>query len=176
MGLQGQVRLMNLSWPAKLLIVLVVLIPIADALYINPIHFHQTVKVADYSLNVPMFWTQITAPRKEMLVAFRREWAGSGSVDIVDRSRVNPTLGPWTREAAERARGFIVAVEQKDARFSGQRFFETNAGPFHAICTESTMGADQAFTCYVLGTRLQYSYLGSKPYEEAALKMLNSLR
>jgi len=166
---------MKLRWPAKLLIALVVLIPIADALYINPIHFHQTVKVTDYSLDVPMFWTQTTPPRKEMLVAFRREWARSGTVDVVDRSRVNPVLGPWTREAAERARAFIVAVEQKDARFSGQRFFETNAGPFHALCTESTLSGDQAFTCYVLGTRMQFSYLGSKRYEPSALKMLSSL-
>ena len=166
---------MKLRWPAKLLIVLVVLIPIADALYLNPIHFDQTVKVTDYTLNMPSFWTQTTPPRKEMLVAFRREWARSGSIDIVDRSRVNRALGVWTREAAERARGFIVAVEQKDARFSGQRFFETNAGPFQAICTESTLSGDQAFTCYVLGTRLQFSYLGSKRYEASALRMLSSL-
>ena len=166
---------MNLSWPAKLLIVLAVLIPIADALYVNPIHFHQTVKVTDYSLDVPAFWTRTAAPRPEMLVALRREWARSGSIDVVDRSRVNPALGTWTREAAERARGFIVAVEQKDSRFSGQHFFETPAGSFTAICTESTMGPDQAFTCYIIGTRLQFSYLGSKRYENSALKMLASL-
>lgn len=166
---------MNLSWPAKLVLVLVVLIPIADALYINPIHFHQTVRVTDYTLDVPMFWAETAAPRKEILVAFRREWARSGSVDVVDRSRVNPVLGPWNREAAERARAFIVAVEQKDSRFSGQRFFETNAGRFHSICTESRLGSNHAFTCYVLGTRLQYSYLGNVRYEDSALRMLGSL-
>ena len=166
---------MNLSWPAKLLIAIVVLIPLADALYNNPVHLRQAVKVTDYTLDVPTFWTETTPPRKEMLVAFRREWARSGSIDVVDRARVNPALGTWTGEAAERARAFIVAVEQKDSRFAGQRFFETKAGRFPAICTESTLGADNAFTCYVIGTRLQFSYLGSRRYENSALQMLGSL-
>jgi hypothetical protein len=166
---------MNLSWPAKLLIAIVVLIPIADALYNNPVRIHQSVKVTDYTLDVPLFWTPTAPPRKEMLVAFRREWARSGTIDVVDRARVNAGLGSWTREAAERSRAFIVAVEQKDPRFSGQRFFETRAGNFPAICTESTLGSDNAFTCYVIGTRLQFSYLGSKRYEGSALKMLRSL-
>jgi hypothetical protein len=166
---------MNLSWPAKLLIAIVVLIPIADALYNNPIHLHQTVKVTDYTLTVPVFWAKTAPPRNEMLVAFRREWARSGAIDVVDRERVNPSLGTWTADAAERARAFIVAVEQKDNRFSGQRFFETKAGSFPAVCTESTLGTDNAFTCYVIGTRLQFSYLGSKRYEDSALKMLGSL-
>jgi hypothetical protein len=166
---------MNFRWPAKLLIVLVVLIPIADALYNNPFHFRQAVRVADHTVDVPMFWAQTAAPRPEMLVAFRREWAHSGSIDVVDRARVNPALGTWTREAAERARGFIAAVEQKDSRFSGQHFFETNAGRFHAVCTESKVGTDRAFTCYIIGTRLQFSYLGSTRYENSALKVLASL-
>ena len=167
---------MNLSWPAKLLIVIVVLIPVADALYNNPVHLHQSVKVTDYTLDVPVFWTPTAPPRKEMLVAFRREWARSGAIDVVDRARVNAALGTWNRVAAERARAFIVAVEQKDPRFAHQRFFEANAGRFPAVCTESTLGADNAFTCYVIGTRLQFSYLGSKRYEGSALKMLASLR
>lgn len=166
---------MNLKWPTKLLFLIVVLIPIADALYNNPIRFHQTKRVTDYTLDVPIFWTQISPPRAEILAAFRREWARSGAIDVVDRARVNPTLGAWTREAAERSRGFIVAVEQKDPRFSGQRFFETQAGPFQAICSESTLRDDQAFTCYIIGTRLQFSYLGNKRYEGSALNMLGSL-
>ena len=60
---------MNLRWPAKLLIVIIVLIPIADALYNNPIHFHQTVKLTDHTVDVPMFWAQTAPPREEMLVA-----------------------------------------------------------------------------------------------------------
>lgn len=166
---------MNLSWPARLLVVVAFLIPVADALYQNPLHLHQSVPVTGYSMDVPVFWTRTTPPRREMLVAFRREWASSGAIDVVDRSRVNASLGAWTRDAAERARAFIVAVEQKDSRFSGQRFFETRAGRFPAICTESKLGTDSAFTCYVIGTRLQFSYLGSKRYEDSALKMLGSL-
>jgi hypothetical protein len=167
---------MKLSWPAKVLIVIVVLIPLADAVYNNPVHLHQAVKVTDYTLDVPVFWAQIAPPRKEMLLAFRREWARSGTIDVVDRARVNASLGTWTREAAERARAFVVAIEQKDSRFSGQRFFETKAGRFPAVCAESTLGTDNAFTCYIIGTRLQFSYLGSKRYEDSALRILASLR
>jgi hypothetical protein len=166
---------MNLSWPAKLLLLLVVLIPVGDALYNNPIHFHQSVKVTDYTMDVPVFWAEMAKPRPEMLAALRREWARSGAIDIVDRAAVNPTRGPWTAEAAQRARGFIVAVEQKDPRFSGQRFFEMSAGRFPALCTESTINGAQAFTCYIIGTRLQFSYLGSSRYGPSALKMLASL-
>lgn len=166
---------MSLSWPLKLLLLVVVLIPIGDALYNNPIHLHQSVKVTDLTMDVPMWWARTQPPRPEMLVAYRREWARSGAIDIVDRARVNPSLGVWTLDAAQRARGFIVAVQQKDPRFSGQRFLEAKAGNFQALCTESTLAGDQALTCYILGTRLQFSYWGPKLYEPAAVKMLASL-
>jgi hypothetical protein len=50
-----------------------------------------------------------------------------------------------------------------------------SAGPFLGHLYRVDGYGDQALTCYIVGTRLQFSYLGSGRYEPSALKMLASL-
>jgi hypothetical protein len=161
----------------KVIYLLVVLIVVGETLVHNPIHFHQTVTVDGLTMDVPVLWTPVKNPGggAGVVAALRREWARSGTVDVTDRAVVNPTGGPWTEQTAERQREFINAIQQKDPRFSNTRFMDLPAGQFGAICGEADFSGNQALTCYVVGTRLQFSYLGSSSREADAKEMLASL-
>jgi hypothetical protein len=170
-------RSMKTAWLEKAIYILVILIVVGEALIHNPIRFHQTVTMDGVTMDVPVLWTPVKDPSggAGVVAALRREWARSGTVDVTDRAIVNPTGGPWTEQTAERQREFINAIQQKDQRFSNTRFMELPAGRFHAICGEANFSGNQALTCYVVGTRLQFSYLGSSTREADAEKMLASL-
>jgi hypothetical protein len=168
---------MKTAWLEKAIYLIVVLIVVGEALVHNPIRFHQTVTVDGLTMDVPVLWTPVKNPTggAGVVAALRREWARSGTVDVADRAAVNPTGGPWTEQTAERQREFINAIQQKDPRFSNTRFMDLPAGRFHAVCGEADFSGNQALTCYVVGTQLQFSYLGSSSGEADAKKILASL-
>ncbi len=164
----------------KLLVVVVVLLGVVYALVQNPVRFHQTVRLWDVTMQVPVLWTPVKNPDGRMLVALRREWAGSGTVDVMDRTnfgdRFGGKKGPWTLESAHQAQVTLVPLQAKDGRFSDPKVFDLPAGRFTAVCEEATFGGGRALTCYIVGTPLQFSYLGSSAHEVEARKMLASLQ
>jgi hypothetical protein len=164
----------------KLLVIIVCLLGVAYALVQNPIRFHQTVRLSDTTMQVPLFWTPVKNPDGRMLVALRREWAWLGTVDVMDRTkfgdRFGEKKGPWTLESAHQAQVTLVPLQAKDGRFSDPKVFDLPAGRFTAVCEEATFGGGRALTCYIVGTPLQFSYLGSIAHEADARKMLASLQ
>ncbi len=126
-------------------------------------------------MRVPMFWTPVKNPGGKMLVALRREWAKSGSVDVVDRSAIDSTNGPWTVDEAQKERVVLTMLQGKDARFSNPKLLDLPAGRFNAVCEEAKYTGNVALTCYIVGTPLQLSYLGDDGGEADAKKMIASL-
>jgi hypothetical protein len=162
------------SWPERLILVVVVLTAVGYVLHGNPIRFHQTVRVDGLTMQLPVFWTPVKDPGEGMLIALRREW-GAGTVDVMDRTVFGKKKQPWTMNEARHEQAGLVALQAKDGRFSNPRFLDLNAGRFPAACEEATVNGDEALTCYIVGTPLQFSYLGSRKYEPAARRMLASL-
>ena len=167
---------MRLSLPEKLIYIGLVAIVAGEALVRNPVHFHQTVQAAGYTMRVPMWWTPVKNPGSGMLVALRREWARSGTVDVMDRTAFGPKDSAWTMGAARHEQVSIVALQAKDGRFTNQAVLDLNAGKFTAVCEEASIGGNQALACYIVGTPLQFAYLGSASYEADAREMLASLK
>ena len=164
----------------KLLVVIVILLGVVWALVQNPVRFHQRVWLGAVTMQVPVLWTPVKNPDGRMLVALRREWSGSGTVDVMDRTnfgdRFGEKKGPWTLESAHQAQVTLVPLQAKDGRFSDPKVFDLPAGRFTAVCEEATFGRGKALTCYIVGTPLQFSYLGSSGHEVEARKMLASLQ
>lgn len=163
------------SWPERLFLAIVLLIAVGYVLHSNPIRFHQTVRVDGLTMRVPVLWTQVKDPGEGMLVALRREW-GSGTVDVMDRTVFGRKQQPWTMGEARHEQAGLVALQAKDGRFSNPRFLDLDAGRFTAACEEASVEDNEALTCYVVGTQLQFSYLGSRKHEPAARRMLASLK
>ena len=166
---------MKLTWPERAVYLLVVLIVVGEVLFHNPLRFNQTVQAAGLTMRVPILWTPVKNQGGGMLVALRREWVRSGTVDIMDRTANGAKNGPWTMEAARREQVSVVVLQAKDRRFSNPKVMDLAAGRFTAVCEEASFDADQALTCYIVGTPLQFSYLGNRSYEPDARKMLASL-
>jgi hypothetical protein len=160
----------------KLLVVVVCLLGVAYALVQNPVRFHQTVRLGDVTMQVPVLWTPVKNPGGGLLVALRREWAWSGTVDVMDRTVFGEMKGPWTVESAHQAQITLVPMQAKDGRFKDPKVFDLPAGRFTAVCEEATFGSGRALTCFIVGTPLQFSYLGSSGHEADARKMLASLQ
>jgi len=160
----------------KLLVVVVCLLGIAYALVQNPVRFHQTVRLGDVTMQVPVLWTPVKNPGGGLLVALRREWAWSGTVDVMDRTQFGEKKGPWTLEFAHGAQVALVPLQAKDGRFKDPKVFDLPAGRFTAVCEEATFGSGRALTCFIVGTPFQFSYLGSGGHEADARRMLASLQ
>ena len=163
------------NWPERVMLVVVVLAAVGYLLFKNPIRFHQTVQVNGLTMQIPVLWTPVKYPGEGMLVAVRREWAQSGTVDLMDRTVFGKKEGPWLMNEARHEQAGLVALQAKDGRFTNPRFLDLNAGKFTAACEEATVEGNEALTCYIVGTTLQFSYLGSRRYEPAARRMLASL-
>jgi hypothetical protein len=163
------------NWPESVLLGVVVLIAAGYLLFHNPLHFRRAVQVGGLAMEVPMLWTPVKNPDQGMLIALRREWAQSGTVDVMDRTVFGKRREPWTLLDARHEQAGLAALQAKDGRFSNPRFLDLNAGRFTAACEEAAIGGNEALTCYVVGTPLQFSYLGSRRYEPAARRMLGSL-
>ena len=164
------------SWPERLILAVVLMFAAGYLLFLNPIHLNQTVQVDGHTMKVPLFWTQVKNPGEGMLVALRREWARSGSVNVMDRTVFGKKQEPWAMNEARHEQAGLVALQAKDGRFSNPRFLDLNAGRFTAACEEASVEGNEALTCYIVGTPLQFSYLGSRRYEPSARKMLASLQ
>lgn len=171
---------MKMTWLERVLVVVVVLVVAGYELAHNPIRLHQVVEADGLTMQVPAWWTPVTDSDKQaekgILVALRREWAFSGTVTVMDRKTVDPENKPWSMNGARRQQVDIVAVQKHDGHFSDPQFLDLKAGEHRAACEEARTAGKQALICYVVGTPLEFTYLGSARYEGAARGILASLR
>lgn len=175
MQTEGMSRPTKFAWAESVAAVAVCAVLAGYELWHNPIRFHQTASVDGYTLAVPVLWTPVKDPPRGVKLALRREWALSGTIDVMDRTRTSPKSGTWTTEAARAEQAGLEAAQTKDGRFNNPKLLDLNAGKFQAVCEEATVGGNLALTCYLVGTPLQFSYLGDISHEAEAKKMLNSL-
>jgi hypothetical protein len=169
---------MKRTWLEWVLAVGVVAVLAGYELSLNPIHFHQTVQADGHTIAVPVFWTPVKSPGDNILVGLRHEWepfVRAGTVTLMDRSKLDRTDGPWTMTGARRQQVDLVAFQAKDGRFSNPQLMDLNAGKYTGVCEEATTGKNQALICYIVGTPLQFTYLGSRSGEADARRMLASL-
>lgn len=158
------------------LVGVVILLGVAYSLVQNPLRFHQTVRIGGYTMQMPMLWTPVKDPGAGMLLALRREWARSGTVDFMDRRPIDPQNRPWTLDDARRERAVVLMLQGKDKRFSDPQMLELDGRRFRSVCAEASFSGSKALTCYLVGTPLQFSYLGASRYESEARRMLESVQ
>ena len=149
-------------------------------LYNNPIRLHQTAHSGGLTMQVPSNWTPMKSTGNYVPVSLRREWAPflpSGSVMLMDQSVFDSKDGrTWTMEAARKAQASLVALRGKVANYSNTTSFDLKAGDRTAVCVESTLdGRSHSLACPIVGTPLQFSFLGSRFAEPDAERMLASL-
>jgi hypothetical protein len=148
-------------------------------LYSNPIRFHQTAHAGGLTMQVPSNWTPMKSSGNYVPVSLRREWAPfmpSGFVSVMDQSEFETKHGPWTMEAALKSQANLVALRGKVANYSNTTSFDLKAGDQTAVCVESTLdGRSHSLACPIVGTLLQFSFIGSRFAEPDAERMLASL-
>ena len=147
-------------------------------LYSNPIRFHQTAHAGGLTMQVPSNWTPMKSSGNYVPVSLRREWAPfmpSGFVSVMDQSEFETKHGPWTMDTVRRMQTGIVAARSKVTAFSNTSTFDLKAGDRSAVCIESTLMASRTLNCFIVGTPLQFSFMGSRFAEPSAERMLASL-
>jgi len=125
-------------------------------------------------MQVPVLWKPVKHRAKHYR-GFQREWVVSETMGSAgDRSGPDSRNAPgrWSPLSASRPPwlsfrekpGFLRPAALRPARW--KVYFGLRRGEGQGY---------QALVCYVVGTPLQFSYLGSKTYEPAARRMLASL-
>jgi hypothetical protein len=166
---------MKLSFSGWTAILIVLLVAIGEGLFVNPIRLHQTAAIDGFTIHIPVLWTPVKNPGQGVALAFRREWARSGSVAILDRRGVDPKNTPWTMDTAAKERAIVSTLQGRNPDFKDARNFNLTDGRFTSECQEATVKGDSALVCFVVGTPLEFSYLGSPSYEPVARDMIASL-
>jgi hypothetical protein len=166
----------KLALSTKGIVPIVVAVTIVEALILNPIRFHQTAQADGHTMSVPVFWEPVKNPGSAVAVAYQHEWSrlvGQASVAITDRGA--DSAAPWTADEARKQLAFLGVLQSRNKDYTDPRFFDLSGNKFSSVCQETTVKGNEAMLCFVVGTPLQFSYLGSKTYEPAARKMLASL-
>ena len=157
----------------------VVLIILAGyMLYSNPIRFHQTVHAGGLTMQVPSTWTPMKTPGTKIPVVLHREWfpfLSEGNVTVIDYPVIPRKSGLWTMEVARKTQSDLVYLRSKVTAFSNTSTFDLKAGDRTAVCIESTLRASHTLNCFIVGTPLQFSFMGSRFAEPSAERMLASL-
>jgi len=78
-------------------------------------------------------------------------------------------------EAARKAQTDLVALRGKVTNFSNTSTFDLKAGDRTAVCIESTLSSSRILDCSIMGTPLQFEFMGSRFAEPSAERMLASL-
>jgi hypothetical protein len=171
---------MALTGPSRAVCVGIALVIYAGyMLYTNPTRFHQTAHAGGLTMQVPSTWTPMKISGNYFPVSLRREWAPflpSGSVMLMDQSVFDSKGGrTWTMEAARKAQTDLVALRGKVTNFSNTSTFDLKAGDRTAVCIESTLSSSRILDCSIMGTPLQFEFMGSRFAEPSAERMLASL-
>ena len=154
-------------------------------LYWNPIRLHQKVEIAGVTVPVPFGWVMSTT-RSQM---YADAYVNIRRVPIpflpirpwitVMISRGLRTGEPYTMDSARRAQAKFFNFYGNTAFYSNQRTFGLSAGKFPSLCAGATMhvqtGNSQMLSCFVVGTPLQFNFMGSQSVDYAAERMLASL-
>src|SRR5580692_6100117 len=167
----------KLELSTKRIVLIVVVVTAVEALILNPVKFRQVAKANGYTMQVPVFWKPVKNPGDGVTVAYQHEWSrlvGPGSVAIVDRPP-DSKEGPWTTDDARKELVFLGNLQSRNKDYTDPETFDVSGGKYSSSCQEATVKGNQAMICFVVGTRLEFSYLGSKRYEPAARTMLASL-
>lgn len=168
---------MKFELSTKGIVLIVVAVTVVEALILNPIKFRQVAKADGYTMRVPVLWKPVKNPGDGVTVAYQHEWsrlAGAGSVAIVDPPP-DSREGPWTTDDARKELAFLGNLQSRNKDYSDPQTFDVSGGRYFSTCQEATVKGNEAMICFVVGTRLEFSYLGSKRYEPAARTMLASL-
>ncbi len=59
-------------------------------------------------------------------------------------------------------------LQSRNQDYTDPQTFDVSGRKFTSACQEATVKGNQAMICLVVGTRLEFSYLGSKKYEPVA--------
>jgi hypothetical protein len=166
----------KLALSTRGIVLIVVAVAIVEALILNPIRFHQTAQADGHSMPVPAFWKPVKNPDNGVAVAYQHEWSrlvGQASVAMAERGA--DSTSPWTTDAARKQLAYLGLLQSRNKDYSDPRYFDLSGNKFLSVCQETTVKGNEAMLCFVVGTRLQFSYLGSQRYEPVARKMLTSL-
>jgi hypothetical protein len=147
-------------------------------LYTNPIRLHQTAHAGGLTMQVPSTWTPMETSGNNFPVSLHREWfpfLPLGNVSVMDHSAFPRSSGPWTMETARKMQAGIVAARNQIADYSNMSTFDLKAGDRTAVCIESTLSGSRILDCTIVGTPLQFSFIGSRFSEPSAERMLASL-
>jgi hypothetical protein len=166
---------MKLSFSGGTAVLIVLLVAIGEGFFVNPIRFHQTAVIDGFTIHLPVLWAPVKNPGQGVALAFRREWARSGSVAVLDRRGVDPKNTPWTMDAAGKERAIVNTLQGRNPDFKDARDFNLMDGRFTSVCQEATVKGENALVCFVVGTPLEFSYLGSPSYEPVAREMIATL-
>jgi hypothetical protein len=162
------------SGSGGMLVLLVLLVAVGEVLWVNPIRFHRRVTIDGYTVHVPVLWTPVKDPGQGVTFALRREWTRSAAVAVIDRRQADAASGPWTMEQARKEQALVSAMQSRNPDFHDARTFDV-AGKFTAVCQEATAKGNEALVCFLVGTPLEFSYLGSARYEPDARRMIGSV-
>lgn len=168
---------MKLELSTRGIVLIVVAIAVVEALILNPIKFRQVAQAGGHTMQVPVLWKRVKNPGEGVTVAYQHEWsrlAGPGSVAIVDRPP-DSKEGPWTMDDARAELVFLGNLQSRNQDYADPQTFDVSGRKFTSACQEATVKENQAMICLVVGTRLEFSYLGSRKYEPVARTMLASL-
>jgi hypothetical protein len=148
-------------------------------LYSNPIRFHQTAHAGGLTMQVPSTWTPMKNIGNEFPVVLRREWTPflpSGTITVLDRTESQTKNWSWTMEDTRKAMTHLYTSMSKDSHISNARGFDLKAGSRTAVCVEATInGSYHSLICTIVGTPLQFDFMGSRFAEPSAERMLASL-
>jgi hypothetical protein len=78
-------------------------------------------------------------------------------------------------EEARKMQAGAVALRIKDTNFSNTSAFDLKAGDRTAVCDESTLSGTRMLDCTIVGSPLQFYFMGSRYAEPDAERMLASL-
>jgi hypothetical protein len=154
----------------------VLVILVGEEAIFNPIRFHGTAQAGGLTMDVPVLWAAAKNPGGGVAIALRREYALSGAVAVSDRIAAGAKDGPWTEGGARREQAVVLQGQGNNPDFKNARTFDLSAGKYTAACEEAAVKGALALVCFVVGTPLELSYIGSARYEPDARKMLASLR
>jgi hypothetical protein len=165
-----------LALTTKGMVLVVFVVAIVEALILNPIRFHQTAQADGHTMPVPVLWEPVKNPGSGVAVAYQHEWSrllGPASVAIT--APESDSVAPWTADQARKQLRFLGVLQSRNKDYSDPQYFDVSGNKFQSVCQETTVKGNQAMLCFVVGTRLEFSYLGGKRYEPAARKMVAEL-
>jgi hypothetical protein len=131
------------------------------------------------SISVPSNWVPLTGwdnTGKVLLALGRLTVRFVGTPASVDIKQSPYTNEPWTRATAESWQLDFIKFLNADSKTAHATAMSEGSAKYPAICTESRMDAKtEALHCAIVGTALQFDFIGGPGARPEAEQILASL-